>query len=502
MILSEQTTASGIREAIARLRTAITNRFQLERDRINQSADSEEEKARQLSALNTQEQGELTRLGERGVGQFNSLVNTAQFLLDNASESEFGIRRQNLINAINTFYDERIAFINGLDLSDTDRANMLEVVRIQRNIALEAIPQMHASVTERLEMERELQDEIDDLRDDALKNEQDRLSAIEDLNAQHADRLLDIERDAQREREDLQRDRLRAGEELFRSEARTLEDVLDDLTEKYTGYKRFADLPENFELPGGFNARDFIRQEAEDTTRVSRRRSREDFQRQYGSLSGSYFEEEGRQQILEGLRAGTIQPHQAEPFIGTQAVEGFISEQRAIEDAEIQRTERASDIEAQATATAMAIETALSPLVTLNTTTAETQAATAAMFSPAVETFGTAADTFSEGASMLSNFDTEGLVSAVDKIPEAFAGLDTLDATLTALPNQIEAALSSSFSVLPDLIASAISRSRGLRGAATQSPPIIVVDFGGGAITQLEGQIINRADQGLSELNV
>ena len=214
--LSEQTTASGIREAIARLHTAITNRFQLERDRINQSADSEEEKARQLTALNTQERQQLSQLGERGVSQFSSLVDTAQFLLDNATEAEFATRRQELIDAINRFYDERIAFINNQDLSDTDRANMLAVANIQRNIALDAIPQMHDSVSKRLEMERNLQDEIQDLREKTLETERDLADALVDLEEETQEKITDIQRKASQDREDIQREFSRDIEDILR----------------------------------------------------------------------------------------------------------------------------------------------------------------------------------------------------------------------------------------------------------------------------------------------
>ena len=228
--LSEQTTASGITSAIDRLRTAITTKYDLIRERIEASAENEETQAAQIAAVNVQETGELQRLGEQGLGAFDSLINTAQFLLDNATEAEFATRRQALIDAINTFYDARIAFINGLDLSDTDRANMLAVVDIQQNIALGAIPQMHASVTERLEMEKNLQAEIADLRDDALDNEADRQQKLIDLEQDTQDRILDIQRKANRDREDLQTE--------F---GRDIEDILLD-----------AGIDESFFLSGDF----------------------------------------------------------------------------------------------------------------------------------------------------------------------------------------------------------------------------------------------------------
>ena len=203
--LEEQTTASGVREAIEKLRSAILAKNEVVRTLINNSAESEEEKARQIKAADLQTADELAALERQGVDAFSSLVDTAQFLLDNATESEFASRREALITAINTFYDARIDFINGLDLSDTDRENMLEVVRIQRRTALDAIPQMHESVEERLEMEKELQEDIAEIRDEQVENEQAR-----------QDKITEIHRKAARDREDIQRKFGRDVEDILR----------------------------------------------------------------------------------------------------------------------------------------------------------------------------------------------------------------------------------------------------------------------------------------------
>ena len=229
--LSEQTTASGINTAIARLRTAITTKYDLIRERIEASAENEETQAEQIAAVNVQEAGELQRLGEQGLGAFDSLINTAQFLLDNATEAQFSNRREQLITAINTFYDERLAFINGLDLSDTDRANMLAVVDIQRNIAVEAVPQMHQSVVDRLELEKDLQADIADLRDDALDNEADRQQKLVDLEQDTQDRILDIQRKATQSREDVEREFQREYEDITRERFEAENEVLRQFRE-------------------------------------------------------------------------------------------------------------------------------------------------------------------------------------------------------------------------------------------------------------------------------
>ena len=229
--LSEQTTASGINTAIARLRTAITTKYDLIRESIEASAENEETQAEQIAAVNVQEASELQRLGEQGLGAFDSLINTAQFLLDNATEAQFSNRREQLITAINTFYDERLAFINGLDLSDTDRANMLAVVDIQRNIAVEAVPQMHQSVVDRLELEKDLQADIADLRDDALDNEADRQQKLIDLEQDTQDRILDIQRKANQSREDVEREFQRDFEDISRERFEAENEVLRQFRE-------------------------------------------------------------------------------------------------------------------------------------------------------------------------------------------------------------------------------------------------------------------------------
>ena len=262
--LSEQTTASGINTAISRLRTAITTKYDLIRERIEASAENEETQAKQIAAANVQEAGELQQLGEQGLGAFDSLINTAQFLLDNATESQFSNRREQLITAINTFYDERLAFIKGLDLSDTDRKNMLAVADIQRRVAVEAVPQMHESVEERLELEKDLQDDITELRDEALENEKDRAEALVELEEKTQERILDIQLKAIQDREDAERDLNRTIEDLHREWVKDQGKVADAL-------KRGDIDREEAERQIGSLARTFI----EDSRGLQRERDRD-----------------------------------------------------------------------------------------------------------------------------------------------------------------------------------------------------------------------------------
>ena len=258
--LSEQTTTSGINTAVDRLRTAITAKYDLIRERIEASAEREETQAEQIAAVNVQEASELQRLGEQGLGAFDSLINTAQFLLDNATEAQFSNRREQLITAINTFYDERLAFINGLDLSDTDRANMLAVVDIQRNIAVEAVPQMHQSVVDRLELEKDLQADIADLRDDAVENEADRQRAIADLYEDSARRREAIEEDHQERLEDIRRSATESREDTNREFQRDIEDTLRAAGADESLF-RSGDFDRIVSAASGTGDQDFLRRE-------------------------------------------------------------------------------------------------------------------------------------------------------------------------------------------------------------------------------------------------
>ena len=250
--LDVQTTASGVSESIARLRTAIESKYDALRQKISESALGEEEKARQIADIDSKEDEAFTGLGESGLGQFRSLIDTAQFLLDNATEGEFASRRQGLIDAIKTFYDERTAFIEGQDISDTDRANLLQVANIQRDIALRAVPEMHESVRERLALEQDLADAIkdinqdvadererineglndrlEDLARDSVDVEQKKLRAIEDLNTDHQARIEEIRLGSARRIEDIERDVQRRIADINREAERDIADLEDDPT--------------------------------------------------------------------------------------------------------------------------------------------------------------------------------------------------------------------------------------------------------------------------------
>ena len=411
--LSEQTTASGINTAIARLRTAITTKYDLIRERIEASAENEETQAEQIAAVNVQEAGELQRLGEQGLGAFDSLINTAQFLLDNATEAQFSNRREQLITAINTFYDERLAFINGLDLSDTDRTNMLAVVDIQRNIAVEAVPQMHQSVTERLELEKDLQDDIADLRDEALENEADRQQALQDLADSHQDRLTDIEEDGIRRREDLQRESQRSLEDLRREFQEDQFDV-------------------GAQLDRGEITREEAEQQISDLTREFLRDSGDLQRRQRRALEDQGIREERQQE---------------------DAAEGFTKSQQ--------------QIETQARATATAIQTALTPLLTEQQTgeVAEKQVTAADKQIEAADAQTTAADDLGTVVTGLQDSDIPGAIDVVRQSAEASLGISS---AISALPSLLESSFERIFDDLQETLVDILEIESGIQGGVSQ----------------------------------
>ena len=489
--LAEQTTASGINTAVDRLRTAITTKYDLIRERIEASADSEESQAEQIAAVNVQEAQDLRRLGEQGLGAFDSLINTAQFLLDNATEGQFSTRREDLITAINTFYDERIAFVNGLDLSNTDRANMLEVVSIQRNIALNAVPQMHQSVVERLELEKELQSDIADLRDQQVENEQDRLDALADLQERHNEKILELEEKLQEDILGLRRDRAERAADIETEFQRDVEDLRTRIARDLFGDDviSFADLSEDQQ--GQVEASTEYQRRLFDLEQ-ERNRDRQDLNTEFGVLrpeSTGAFE-----YYLQALQRGELSEQDILSVFGRRGLDQYTQFNQTTTDAGEDLTADTADVNAEAEAQATALTEALTPLLTQQKATADTAATTAEIESTTADTAATTAEIaattadtaattaeiesitvgilektlndFAEtlpvfklgsadlkaGAAALQNIDP--LISAIADIPRRISGLSR---TLDSLPERLERALSESFSELNSLVETTVS---------------------------------------------
>ena len=486
--LGEQTTAVGVNEAIGRLRTAITTKYQLMRDKINESADTEEEKAKQIVGVDFQEGQALDELGSRSLGQFRSLIDTAQFLLDNATADNFQQRRENLITAINNFYDARIRFINNQDLSDTDRVNMQAVADIQRNIALDAVPQMHASVTERLRLEQDLQNKIQDLRDQETENEADRLEDIATLHERHNDRLLDLEERFLEDFDDLRTRRTQSAQDALIEYERDLEDLQTRFARQLFGDSvvSFGDLTaeqqQQLQQDTGFERGLFDLNQDRD-------RDRFDLQQDFGGLRpGSAGYEFYRQQIEAGDLTDT---NLIEQLFGRRGLDEFTELSRGKEDAGEDLAAGIVNVNQEAAEVGAALREELSPLleeqrglVATQTTTAalESQTATTASetevtkattamteadtavanagiageFAPAVETFGTASETLHQAAMELAEVDIGRIAEEVARIPNALEGFGQhivgLTETLNTLPDVVSNAVAEGFSALGMLL--------------------------------------------------
>ena len=126
----------------------------------------------------------------------------------------------------------------------------------------------------------------------------------------------------------------------------------------------------------------------EDDINRRSRHAAQDFRQEYGFYQpGTQFGDEGIRQVLELLQSGEITAEQATPFIGSRRVEAFQEQQASTTAAE-----------AQAAATATAIQTALEPLISQNQTTADTEATTADTMATTADKAATTAQTESETA--------------------------------------------------------------------------------------------------------
>ena len=434
--LAEQTTPEGVTRAVERLRSAIQAKYFVMREKINASAESEEEKARQIAAVNVEETGELEGLNRQGLDAFSSLVNTAQFLLDNATEAEFATRRQELIDAINRFYDERTAFINGLDLSDTDRANMLEVANIQRNVALEAIPQMHESVEERLELEKELQDDIQDLRDEQVEAEADKLQTLADLHQRHNERIIDLEEELNRDLEDLRRDRFDDARADALDYTRDLEDLQTEYARKLFGDSviSFSDL--TAEQRRQLEQNTDYQREAFDLNR-DRDRDRQDQNIEFGGLTpGSAGYEFYRQQLEGGQLTDENLIRQ---LFGTQGRDDFIDFEQGTQDADQQLAQ--GILEATATyETAISENTAaIQALMFPEEAVAITEGAAEAAESASQATDGamTASEAAAEATGNISD-SVEGAITATGTLERIVSALGSPAADLRAAVEGLE----------------------------------------------------------------
>ena len=130
-----------------------------------------------------------------------------------------------MITATNAYYDNELARINELELSEIELTDLRTANELKRQMALSrATTLTNSFTTARVRAEQDALDDIEDLRneaidaemdrqraldglrDDALDAERDRADARADLEQDTQDRITDIIRDANRSKEDIERD--------------------------------------------------------------------------------------------------------------------------------------------------------------------------------------------------------------------------------------------------------------------------------------------------------
>ena len=145
-------------------------------------------------------------------------VNQARFnLRESGSESEFEDNREILLQAVAAFYDAEEERIRALGLSADDLTDQLQDLDLSRRQATDAaLSADNTFATERIRTEKQLQDQIQDIRDDTLDAERDRHDQLVDLEEETQERILDIQRKAVQSRADAEREFTRDVQDILR----------------------------------------------------------------------------------------------------------------------------------------------------------------------------------------------------------------------------------------------------------------------------------------------
>ena len=315
---------------------------------------------------------------------------------------------------IEEYYDAEKARIDTLMLSESQLRDQQEDTEFARQRALQqATDATNRFAEDRIQTEERLQDRIEDLRDDAVENEADRQQALQDLAESHQDRLTDIEEDGIRRREDLQRESQRSLEDLRREFQEDQFDV-------------------GAQLDRGEITREEAEQQISDLTREFLRDSGDLQRRQRRALEDQGIREERQQE---------------------DAAEGFTKSQQ--------------QIETEARATATAIQTALTPLLTEQQTgeVAEKQVAAADKQIEAAEGTETAATDLGTVATALMDSDIPGAIDLVRQSAEASLGISS---AISALPSLLESSFERIFDDLQETIVDILEIESGIQGGVSQ----------------------------------
>ena len=123
------------------------------------------------------------RESDAAAGLLQTGVGQARFDLGlSGSEGEFEINRQGLpiLNAANAYYDNELARINELGLSEIELDDRRKANELNRQMALSrAITTTNSFTTARVRAEERALDEIERMRDDAINAEERRLDTIQ-----------------------------------------------------------------------------------------------------------------------------------------------------------------------------------------------------------------------------------------------------------------------------------------------------------------------------------
>ena len=270
---------ANIAQLTTDLRTAIEQKYALQRQILQAQLDAQEitiaQFEAQLRGLNVQEGQALSGANALAGAETDNLARTTNNLLQNAiqraefrlsgatSEQGFETRRQELITAINEFYDAEEQRISQLSLSEAELQNLREDNTLARQLTLGRVMKTENRFTteriraeetaqaeierlrdEAIEREERRQQEIQDLKDEALEAEKDRQEALVALEEETQEKITDIQRKAEQKREDIEREFNRDFEDNFRS---TQEKITELLSEEGLGGGEIRDFLSGFE---------------------------------------------------------------------------------------------------------------------------------------------------------------------------------------------------------------------------------------------------------------
>ena len=256
----------------------------------------------------------------------------ARFNLTGATtEQGFNTAQRGLITAIDAYYDNELARINELDLSETELQNFREDNQLKRDQALRrATTAENHFQSDRLDMEKETQDNIQDLRDDALDAHTDHLDTLENLQARHNNRIFDLELDLFRDLDDLRRDRIFDARDDLLDYQRGVEDLQTRFTRRLFGDAiSFSDLTadQQARVTESTGFRQGLFDLGTDSTRERQDRNVEFGGLRPGSAGYNFY----RQQLESGELTDT---NLIEQLFGREGLQEFTQFGRGVEDAD------------------------------------------------------------------------------------------------------------------------------------------------------------------------